>query len=60
MPEPIDIVEGLLFAYDVPLEAERIREVLDLASVAEVHAVMADGSPAARAACRSATRMRSR
>ena len=41
MPEPIDIVEGLLFASDVPLEAERIREVLDLASVADVHAVMA-------------------
>jgi segregation and condensation protein B len=41
MPEPIDIVEGLLFASDVPLEAERIREVLDLASVADVHALMA-------------------
>ena len=41
MPEPIDIVEGLLFASDVPLEAERIREVLDLASVADVRAVMA-------------------
>ncbi len=41
MPEPIDIVEGLLFASDVPLEAERIREVLDLASVADAHALMA-------------------
>jgi segregation and condensation protein B len=30
MPEPIDVVEGLLFASDTPLEAERIREVLDL------------------------------
>jgi segregation and condensation protein B len=41
MPEPIDIVEGLLFASDVPLEAERIREVLDLPSVADAHALMA-------------------
>ncbi len=41
MPEPIDIVEGLLFASDAPLEAERIREVLDLASVDDVHALMA-------------------
>jgi len=41
MPEPIDIVEGLLFASDAPLEAERIREVLDLASVAEAHVLMA-------------------
>jgi segregation and condensation protein B len=30
MPERIDIVEGLLFASDAPLEAERIRDVLDL------------------------------
>ena len=30
MPDPIDVVEALLFASDVPLEAERIREVLDL------------------------------
>lgn len=30
MPSPIDIVEALLFASDAPLEAERIREVLDL------------------------------
>ncbi len=41
MPEPIDIVEGLLFASEVPLEAERIREVLDLASVADVHVLVA-------------------
>jgi segregation and condensation protein B len=41
MPEPIDIVEGLLFASDVPLEAERIREVLDLVSVADAHALVA-------------------
>ncbi len=32
MPAPTDVVEGLLFASDTPLEAERIREVLDLES----------------------------
>jgi len=30
LPNPIDVVEALLFASDVPLEPERIREVLDL------------------------------
>ncbi len=30
MPNPVDVVEAMLFASDVPLEAERIREVLDL------------------------------
>jgi segregation and condensation protein B len=30
VPNPIDVVEAMLFASDVPLEAERIREVLDL------------------------------
>ena len=35
MPDPIDIVEGLLFASDAPLEAERLREVLDLERVEE-------------------------
>ena len=30
MPNPIDVVEALLFASDAPLEPERIREVLDL------------------------------
>ena len=30
MPNPIDVLEALLFASDVPLEPERIREVLDL------------------------------
>ena len=34
MPNPIDVVEALLFASDVPLEAERIRDVLDLENVA--------------------------
>ena len=32
MPEPIDVVEAMLFASDAPVETERIREVLDLAS----------------------------
>jgi segregation and condensation protein B len=30
----VDVIEALLFASDVPLEAERIREVLDLENVA--------------------------
>lgn len=34
MPAPTDVVEALLFASDTPLEAERIREVLELESVA--------------------------
>ena len=34
MPNPIDVAEALLFASDVPLEAERIRDVLDLENVA--------------------------
>jgi segregation and condensation protein B len=35
MPQPIDVVEALLFASDAPLELERIREVLDLADAGE-------------------------
>jgi segregation and condensation protein B len=34
MPEPIDVVEALLFASDTPVEAERLAEVLDLESAA--------------------------
>ena len=34
MPNPVDVVEAMLFASDVPLEAERIREVLDLENTA--------------------------
>ena len=34
MPNPVDVVEAMLFASDVPLEAERIRDVLDLESAA--------------------------
>src|SRR5262245_66124789 len=30
VPNPTDVVEALLFASDTPLEADRIREVLDL------------------------------
>lgn len=32
MPTPVDVVEALLFASDTPLEAERLRDVLDLES----------------------------
>ncbi len=41
MPEPISLVEALLFASDAPVEAERIREVLDLASVAAARELIA-------------------
>jgi len=34
MSEPVDVLEALLFASDTPLEAERIQEVLELASAA--------------------------
>ena len=40
MPEPIDVVEALLFASDTPLEAERIREVLDLSDAADARALV--------------------
>ena len=40
MPQPIDVVEALLFASDTPLEAERIREVLDLGDPAEARALV--------------------
>ena len=40
MPQPIDVVEALLFASDSPLEAERIREVLDLADAAAARALV--------------------
>jgi len=40
MPEPIDVVEALLFASDTPLEADRIREVLDLAEAGEARALI--------------------
>jgi len=42
MPQPIDVVEALLFASDTPVEAERIQEVLDLGSEAEARALVED------------------
>ena len=41
MPEPISLVEALLFASDAPVEAERIREVLDLQTVDEARDMVA-------------------
>jgi segregation and condensation protein B len=41
VPNPIDVVEALLFASDAPLEAERIREVLDLETVDAAHDLVA-------------------
>jgi segregation and condensation protein B len=38
----VDIVEALLFASDTPLEAERIREVLDLPDVKTARALVAE------------------
>ena len=40
MPNPVDVVEALLFASDAPLEPERIREVLDLGSVDDARALV--------------------
>ncbi|MBI4589755.1 MAG: SMC-Scp complex subunit ScpB [Candidatus Rokubacteria bacterium] len=40
MPQPIDVVEALLFASDTPVEVERIREVLDLGSEADGRALI--------------------
>jgi segregation and condensation protein B len=34
VPSPVDVVEAMLFASDVPLDADRIREVLDLENAA--------------------------
>jgi segregation and condensation protein B len=39
VPNPVDVVEAMLFASDVPLEAERVREVLDLEDVAAARAL---------------------
>jgi segregation and condensation protein B len=39
VPNPVDVVEAILFASDVPLEAERIREVLDLENAAAARAL---------------------
>jgi len=40
LPIPSDVVEALLFASDIPLEAERLREVLDLADADEARALV--------------------
>jgi segregation and condensation protein B len=40
MPEPIDVLEALLFASDTPLEAERIRDVLDLTAPDEARTLV--------------------
>jgi segregation and condensation protein B len=40
LPSPADVVEALLFASDAPLEAERIREVLELAGPEEARALV--------------------
>jgi segregation and condensation protein B len=41
VPNPIDVVEALLFASDAPLEAERIRDVLDLENVGAARELVA-------------------
>jgi segregation and condensation protein B len=40
MPSNVDVVETLLFASDTPLELERIREVLDLATRDDARALV--------------------
>ena len=40
MPEPIDVVEALLFASDTPVEAERIQDVLELESTAAAREIV--------------------
>jgi len=40
MPSNVDVVEALLFASDTPLEAERIREVLELADLEAAQALV--------------------
>jgi segregation and condensation protein B len=44
MPEPIQIVEALLFAAEGPVEAERIQEVLDLPSPTAARELVAEYS----------------
>ncbi len=40
MPEPLQIVEALLFASDTPVEAERIQELLALSGAADARALV--------------------
>jgi segregation and condensation protein B len=42
VPNPIDVVEALLFASDAPLEADRIREVLDLEHAEAARALVSE------------------
>jgi segregation and condensation protein B len=42
VPNPVDVVEAMLFASDVPLETERIREVLDLENAAAARELVAE------------------
>jgi segregation and condensation protein B len=42
VPNPIDVVEALLFASDAPLEADRIREVLDLEDAAAARTLVGE------------------
>jgi segregation and condensation protein B len=42
MPDPTDILEAMLFASDAPVEAERIREVLELASPDDTRALVTE------------------
>jgi len=42
VPNPVDVLEAMLFASDVPLEVERIREVLDLENVAAARGLAED------------------
>lgn len=41
MPEPVDILEALLFASDGPVELERLRDVLDLPAVGQAEELVA-------------------
>ncbi len=40
MPDPLQIVEALLFASDAPVETERIQEVLELPTAADARALV--------------------
>lgn len=55
MPDPIEIVEALLFASDSPVEAEQIRAVLELPGTAEARALVEELSARYEAAGRSLT-----
>lgn len=54
-PNPIDVVEALLFASDTPLEPTQIRDVLTLGSVDEARALVAELSERYATAARALT-----